>query len=100
MQEFVDQLNSYLWSTGLNGLGLAAGIFFSLATKVQVRQIKEMVRLLISGKSSLEGFLPSRPSPFLFLPAHRVAGVAASQKHGQQKTARRRFLSFTRKADV
>ncbi len=56
MQTFVDTLNSYIWSNALIIFALGAGLFFSLKTKfVQVRLLKEMIRLLLSGTSSKHG---------------------------------------------
>jgi AGCS family alanine or glycine:cation symporter len=56
MQEIVATINSYIWSSALVYLCLGAGLFFSILTRfVQVRQIKEMVRLLFQGKESSQG---------------------------------------------
>ncbi|WP_407332215.1 alanine/glycine:cation symporter family protein [Enterovibrio sp. 27052020O] len=56
MQSVVDFLNSIIWSPVLIYLCLGAGLFYSIATRfVQVRQFKEMTRLLFSGKSSEKG---------------------------------------------
>lgn len=56
MQELVNILNSFIWSPALIYLCLGAGVFFSIVTRfVQVRQIKEMWRLLVTGKSSKKG---------------------------------------------
>ena len=56
MQQFVDQINSYVWSPALVYLCLAAGLFFSILTRfVQVRLFKEMIRLLFSSKESDRG---------------------------------------------
>ncbi|OEE57595.1 sodium:alanine symporter [Enterovibrio norvegicus FF-454] len=56
MQSVVDFLNSIIWSPVLIYLCLGAGLFYSIATRfVQVRQFKEMTRLLFSGKSSDKG---------------------------------------------
>jgi AGCS family alanine or glycine:cation symporter len=56
MQEFVDQINSYVWSPALVYLCLAAGLFFSILTRfVQVRLFKEMIHLLFSSKESDRG---------------------------------------------
>src|SRR5210317_2053004 len=56
MQEFIDQINSYVWSPALVYLCLAAGLFFSILTRfVQVRLFKEMFRLLFSSKESDRG---------------------------------------------
>ncbi|GAA6204311.1 MULTISPECIES: alanine/glycine:cation symporter family protein [Thalassotalea] len=56
MQELVDTLNGYIWSSYLIYLCLGAGIFFSIATRfTQIRHFREMWRLLMSGKSSEKG---------------------------------------------
>ena len=56
MQEFVDTINSYVWSSALVYLCLGAGLFFSILTRfVQVRQFREMIRLLSGGKESQAG---------------------------------------------
>lgn len=56
MSEFIDLLNTYIWSNWLVGLCLLAGLYFSLATRfLQVRLIKDMVGYLFSGKESASG---------------------------------------------
>lgn len=56
MQSIVETLNSYIWSPYLIFLALGAGAFFSVLTRfVQVRMVREMWRLLLSGKSSDRG---------------------------------------------
>ena len=56
MQEFIDLINSYVWSPALVYLLLAAGLFFSVLTRfVQVRLFKEMINLLFSSKESDRG---------------------------------------------
>jgi len=56
MQSIVDTLNGYIWSNYLIYLALGAGAFFSILTRfVQVRMFREMLRLLLSGKSSDRG---------------------------------------------
>jgi alanine or glycine:cation symporter, AGCS family len=56
MQSIVETLNSYIWSPYLIFLALGAGAFFSVMTRfVQVRMLREMWRLLLSGKSSDRG---------------------------------------------
>lgn len=56
MQEWVDIINSYVWSSALVYLCLGAGLLFSFLTRfVQVRQFGEMLRLLKGGKESAEG---------------------------------------------
>ncbi|TRX56847.1 alanine/glycine:cation symporter family protein [Thalassomonas sp. M1454] len=56
MIETIDYLNSIIWSSWLIYLCLGAGVFFSIMTRfAQVRHFREMVRLLLSGKSSDSG---------------------------------------------
>lgn len=56
MQETVDMLNGFIWSPALIYLCLGTGLFFTVITRfVQIRQFREMFRLLLSGKSSDKG---------------------------------------------
>ena len=56
MQQFVDIVGGYVWSTPLIALALGAGLLFSILTRfVQVRLFREMVMLLFSNKSSDKG---------------------------------------------
>ncbi|MEL7536752.1 MAG: alanine/glycine:cation symporter family protein [Pseudomonadota bacterium] len=56
MQAVLTTLDSIIWSPALIYLCLAAGLFFSVLTRlVQVRQFAEMWRLLFSGRSSTRG---------------------------------------------
>ncbi len=56
MHEIVNTINSYIWSSALVYLCLGAGLFFSILTRfVQVRQFKEMLRLLVGGMESEQG---------------------------------------------
>lgn len=56
MQNFVDSINSVIWSPALIYLCLAAGLFYSITTRfVQVRHIKEMGRLLFTPNESNKG---------------------------------------------
>jgi len=56
MHEIVTTINSYVWSSALVFLCLGAGLFFSILTRfVQIRQIREMFRLLIQSKESSKG---------------------------------------------
>jgi len=56
VQEIVDMLNGFIWSPALIYLCLGTGLFFTVLTRfVQIRQFKEMFRLLLSGKSSEKG---------------------------------------------
>lgn len=56
MEQFVTAINDIVWSNALIILCLSAGIYFSFSTRfLQVRYVKEMVRLLFDGKSSEQG---------------------------------------------
>ncbi|MGS2722937.1 alanine/glycine:cation symporter family protein [Porticoccus sp. GXU_MW_L64] len=56
MQLTIDFINGVIWSPAFIGLFLAAGLFYSIATRfVQVRQFREMLRLLINNKDSERG---------------------------------------------
>ncbi|MBT8069028.1 MAG: alanine:cation symporter family protein [Xanthomonadales bacterium] len=56
MHDIVATINSYIWSSALVYLCLGAGLFFSILTRfVQVRQIREMIRLLTQGRESKQG---------------------------------------------
>ena len=55
-EQLVTSINGYLWSAPLIIFICAVGVYFSLRTRfLQIRHVKEMVRLLFSGKSSNEG---------------------------------------------
>ena len=46
MENFINTINSIVWSNFLVGLFLVAGVYFSIRTGfVQVRQVKEMSKL-------------------------------------------------------
>ena len=56
MEQFVNAVNGYVWSMPLIVLCLGAGLWFSIRTRfVQLRQVREMVRLLLSGTTSEAG---------------------------------------------
>ena len=56
MKDIVTAVNNVVWSNWLVYLCLGAGIYFSLRTRFsQIRNIKEMVHLLFSGKKSEQG---------------------------------------------
>src|SRR5690606_17848324 len=56
MEKIAIFINDIIWSDALIFLCIATGIYFSVVTKfLQVRYIKEMIRLLFDGKSSKEG---------------------------------------------
>lgn len=56
MTEIINTINGIIWSNALIFLCLAAGVYFSFATKfVQIAYFQEMIRLLFGGKSSEKG---------------------------------------------
>jgi len=56
MNEIISILNSYIWSPALIYLCLGVGLYFSIRTRfMQVRGVKEMIRLMLEGKSSDSG---------------------------------------------
>lgn len=56
MKEIIDFLNGVIWSPALIYLCLGAGLFYSVITRfMQVRHLKEMVRLLFARNESPEG---------------------------------------------
>lgn len=82
MQDLVNTINDYIWSSALIYLCLGAGVFFSVITRfVQLRQFSEMWRLLMSGKSSKKGissFQALAVSLSGRVGAGNIAGVAAA----------------------
>lgn len=56
MENFVNLLNDVLWSTPVIYILLGVGLVFSILTRfMQVRHVKEMVKLMFKGKSSNAG---------------------------------------------
>lgn len=56
MNEFVAAVNNIVWSQALIALCLGVGLYFSLRSRfLQLRHIREMVRLMFDGKSSDSG---------------------------------------------
>ncbi|MFI5717830.1 alanine/glycine:cation symporter family protein [Nocardia sp. NPDC051750] len=56
MAEFLDTVNGYVWSDALVYLCLAAGIYFSVRSRfLQLRQVPEMIRLMVKGEKSSSG---------------------------------------------
>lgn len=56
MEQWVDGINSLVWSPALVYLCLAVGLYFSLKTRfMQVRHLAEMVRQMFRGRSSEAG---------------------------------------------
>lgn len=82
MQDIVNTINGYIWSSALIYLCLGAGLFFTVVTRfVQIRHFTEMWRLLMSGKSSEQGissFQALAVSLSGRVGAGNIAGVAAA----------------------
>lgn len=56
MRDLLDTVNGYVFSNALVYLCLGAGLYFSIRSRfVQVRQVKEMVRLMLKGEKSPSG---------------------------------------------
>jgi alanine or glycine:cation symporter, AGCS family len=56
MENIISSVNDIVWSNALIILCLGAGVYFSFATKfLQVRYLREMLRLLFTGQSSKKG---------------------------------------------
>ena len=56
MEQLIEVLNSGIWSPALVYLCLGAGLFYSVITRfMQVRHMKEMLRLLFTRSDSPEG---------------------------------------------
>ncbi|MDX5482603.1 MAG: alanine:cation symporter family protein, partial [Hymenobacteraceae bacterium] len=56
MENIISSINDIVWSNALIILCLGAGIYFSVVTRfLQVRYIREMLRLLFKGESSQKG---------------------------------------------
>ncbi|MEX0883855.1 MAG: alanine:cation symporter family protein, partial [Cyclobacteriaceae bacterium] len=56
METIIKSINDIIWSNALIVLCLGAGIYFSIVTRfLQVRYVKEMVKLLFGGQSSEKG---------------------------------------------
>jgi AGCS family alanine or glycine:cation symporter len=56
MNELVNTINGYVWSTALIALCLGVGLYFSIRSRfLQLRHFREMTRLMFEGKSSDQG---------------------------------------------
>jgi AGCS family alanine or glycine:cation symporter len=56
MEELVTTINGIIWSPALIALCLGVGLYFSVRSRfLQLRHVKEMVKLMFEGKSSAEG---------------------------------------------
>jgi len=55
-EDIINGINAVVWSDALIALALLSGIFYSYKTRfVQIRMVKEMLRLLFGGKASDRG---------------------------------------------
>ncbi|WP_409049428.1 alanine/glycine:cation symporter family protein [Telluribacter sp. SYSU D00476] len=56
MEELINAINGIIWSNALIILCLGTGIYFSVLTRfLQLRYVRQMVKLLFGGKSSQKG---------------------------------------------
>jgi AGCS family alanine or glycine:cation symporter len=56
VSDFLSTINSYIWSNALVYLCLGAGVYFSIRSRfVQVRQVPEMIRVMLHGEKSPDG---------------------------------------------
>ncbi len=56
VSDALNTLNSYIWSNALVYLCLGVGVYFSIRSRfVQVRQVREMIRLMLKGEKSPSG---------------------------------------------
>lgn len=56
MEQFITNMSNLLWSAPLIIFCVLVGLYFSIRTNfLQIRHVKEMIRLLFKGKSSDEG---------------------------------------------
>lgn len=56
MNEFVAVVNGIIWSPALIALCLGVGLYFSIRSRfLQLRHVREMIRLMFDGKSSESG---------------------------------------------
>ena len=53
LNDAISTINGYLWSISFILFSIGAGLFFTMTTNfVQIRMIKEMIRLVINGAGS------------------------------------------------
>ena len=53
MEQIINTISGYVWSTPLVAICLLAGLYFSIGTRfVQVRRLREMAKLLFSTDKS------------------------------------------------
>ncbi len=86
MEAIVNQINSIIWSPALVFLCLGVGFYFSVRTRfMQVRHLREMIRLMFDGKGSDAGvssFQALAMSLSGRVGTGNIAGVAAAIAYG------------------
>ena len=56
MTDFLNDLNSIIWSNPLVYLCLGVGVYFSIRSRfLQIRHVPEMIRVMRHGESSPDG---------------------------------------------
>ena len=75
MEQLINTLNGWIWSPALIYLCLGAGLFYSVLTRfMQVRHLKEMLRLLFARNDSPEG-----------ISSFQALAVALSDRYGRKR---------------
>ncbi len=87
MTDFLNDLNSLIWSNPLIYLCLGSGVYFSIRSRfLQIRHIPEMIRVMIRGESSPDGGVSSFQALMISLAGRvgtgNIAGVATAIAFG------------------
>lgn len=86
METVVNWLNGIIWSNALIYLCLATGLFFTIATRfLQVRHIKDMLKLMFQGKGSEAGISSFQALSMALagrIGVGNIAGVATAIAYG------------------
>ncbi|MFE9275163.1 alanine/glycine:cation symporter family protein [Paenibacillus glucanolyticus] len=86
METVVNWLNGIIWSNALIYLCLATGLFFTIATRfLQVRHIKDMLKLMFEGKGSEAGISSFQALSMALagrIGVGNIAGVATAIAYG------------------
>lgn len=82
MEEFVSKINEVIWSNALILLCIVVGVFFSVRTGfIQIRYVRESIRLLFSGGSDKRGVSSFQAFAMALcgrIGTGNIAGVAAA----------------------
>ncbi len=86
LEQFIERLNQLIWSPALIYLCIAAGLFYSVATRfLQLRYLKDMIKQMFEGRSSEAG-ISSFQALSLALSGRvgtgNIAGVATAIAYG------------------